>query len=133
MKKLICILLLSTLNKAEAQSKKDNTILVHGAVSYADLKEKLFKLNFLPATSDTTFILTNSRGVGSIGELKLLINKGDTVTIIKGQMSAQAMGMNTGPMVVENAGMKGGASREGFNIMKELALSFGFPVTYEKR
>ena len=115
-----------------SQAKKDNTIIVQGFVTYSALKQSLFKEGFVPLNSDTSFILTSSKSTGWIGEVSYLIQRTDTAVTFKGQVNAEAMGVSTGKMQLENVGSKGSVYREGFKLMGKIASSFGFPIVYLK-
>jgi len=113
-----------------AQKKKDNTAIVHGYLSYSKIKEALFKDGFVPTNSDTSFILTSNKAVGWIGEVNYLIQRTDTSVIFKGSVIAEANGMSTGKMPLENVGSKESVYRAGFALMVKIANSFGLPVTF---
>jgi hypothetical protein len=127
---LIVYIFFASTNFCLAQKKKDNTVIIHGFVSYSKLKEALFKEGFVPVNSDSSFIMTSSKAVGWVGEVSYLIQHTDTSVIFKGSVLAEVNGMSTGKMPLENVGSKESVYREGFKLMSKIASSFGLPISF---
>lgn len=126
------IFLASLNNILIAQKKGDNTIIVQGFVDYNKIKEVLFDNGFVSANSDTSFISTNSKAMGYLGEVTYIMKKTDSTLTIKGFVEATLDGFSTGKDPLENKGEKGTVYRVGFATMSKIANSFGLPVSYLK-
>ena len=114
------------------QKKKDNTIIVHGFVSYAKLKDVLFDNGFMPTNTDTSIISTNYKAMGWNGEVSFMIKRTDTTTTFKGLVFAEFSGSTPLRTELENVGEKVSVFRVGFAKMSEIANSFNLPVTYHR-
>lgn len=132
MKTLLSLILLLTYfhDFSFAQKKKDNTIIVHGFVSYNQLRGALFDEGYIPTNSDSLFISTNYKPLGYLGEVSFLIKKTDSTLTIKGLLNAKFAGFEYKGEPLENTGEKGTVYRVGFATMNKIASSFGLPVTY---
>jgi hypothetical protein len=97
------------------------------------VKEALFKEGFVFINADTSFISTSGKAVGWIGEVSYLIQRTDSLVIFKGLVNAEANGINTGKMPLENIGSKESVYRKGFALMGKIAASLGLPITYLKQ
>ncbi|MEO8174868.1 MAG: hypothetical protein ABI581_17350 [Sediminibacterium sp.] len=128
---LFVVLLVSLLTKSLfAQNKHDNTIIVHGFVSYLELKNALFEEGYIPANSDTSFISTNYKPQGMLGEVGFLIKKTDSTLTIRGSVNAKLGDMELRGEPLENVGQKGTVYRVGFSTMTKIANSFRLPITF---
>ncbi len=117
-------------NFSLAQNKRDNTIIVHGFVSYNQLKNVLFDEGYIPSSTDTSFISTNYNPQGMLGEVSFIIKKTDSTLTLKGILNAKFGGMELKGEPLENIGERGTVYRVGFATMNKIAISFGLPVTY---
>jgi len=126
----LILLINCLLNVSFAQKKKDNTIIVHGFVSYNQLRNVLFEEGYIPTNSDSLFISTNYKPLGYLGEVSFLIKKTDSTLTLKGLLNAKLAGFEYKGEPLENIGEKGTVYRVGFTTMNKIATSFGLPVTY---
>lgn len=127
MRKLfLTIFVLSIFIVANGQSKKDNTIIVHGFVPYNQIKSVLFDEGYTATTEDTAIITTNKKGVGTVAQVNYIIKRTDTTVVFKGFLSGTLMGTSFNDPLDNTWGN----NRTGFETMKKMATSFGLPVSY---
>ena len=127
---LIILIFIGTAQTTFGQNKKDNTIIVHGFVSYSQLKDVLFDQGYIPTNSDTSFIATNYKPLGFLGEVSFLLKRTDSTLILKGLINAKFAGFEYKGEPLENVGEKGTVYKVGFSTMNTIAKTFKLPVTY---
>ena len=132
MKAIFLIIIFTTLffNFSFAQKKHDNTIIVHGFVSYNQLRNVLFDEGYIPINSDSLFISTNYKPQGFLGEVAFILKRTDSTLTFKGNVNAKITDIELKGVLLENVGEKGTVYRVGFTTMNRIATSFGLPVTY---
>ena len=135
MKMLLALLFISS--SAFAQNKKDNIIILPGYHSLAEIKNVLFKNNYAIINNDTSYLSTSSKEIGNM-TVKLLINRTDTSTMIKG-MGKYQYEIQTSPLETTSdfsllyfGGMNKSPLRKAWQEMERVAKQISPNIQYSK-
>src|SRR5574343_1053427 len=110
-----------------AQNKDDNAIVIHEQISFSHLKQTLFDNGFQITNSDSVFISTTELNMsGTSFTIKFLINRQDSITIVKGfiksllELSLSGVKANSEFTPVIFKGAKNGDLKKAWSIMDKL-------------
>lgn len=122
------------------QVKKDNTIIIKEVLPLSKIKAVLFSNGYiLEPSADTVYLSTQGKEMRKESiAIKILIAKGDSVTLIKGlykptiSLSLGLVSSESDYSQLDFSGGKGSPYRKAWNEMNRIALLFSENISYTK-